>query len=379
MSFVLTEDQQLLRESAERFVAEHYAFERRNAIVASEPGCDEEVWRAFADLGWLGMTVPERFGGLGVSQADRLVLFEALGRALIVEPLIPSAVLAPELIARSANDEQCEQMLGDTAAGRWRATVAFLEPGGRHNPALVSTRAERTARGYALSGAKSAVLGAPQAHAIVVSARTAGDARDRAGVSLFVVPREARGLKLRAFGTIDGARAAEVVLESVEVGEEARLGAEGEGLEPLEHAVDLAAAAACAEALGAIRALNSITAEYLRTRRQFGQPLGAFQALQHRMADMRIAEQRVTSLLAILRLKLDAADARARQRIVSAAKAQVGRCGRYVGQQAVQLHGGIGVSEELIVGHYFRRLTAIEASYGDTAWHLERVATSSGN
>jgi hypothetical protein len=367
----LTDDQRLLRESAERFATGSYSFEHRRGIVALEHGFHEPTWRRYAEYGWLGLRIPEEHGGLGLPARDLLVLLETLGAAMPVEPLIPAAVLVPELLVRIAPRASRATRLARLAAGDWRASAALDETDARFNLERIATRAVRDGDGWRLSGRKAVVLGAPVAHEHLVLARTSGAPGDASGLALFAVPRGARGLGERVSRTVDGGACAELELDGVTVGPEEAWTSPAT-LDAVQAAVDLAAAAACADAVGALRAAVRVTAVYLRQRQQFGQPIGAFQALQHRMADMYIAERRAVSILSMLAVAIDAPEGPARRRAVSAAKAQVGRCGRYIAQQAIQLHGGIGVTDEYVVGHCLRRMIAFESSWGHTEDHLAR-------
>jgi alkylation response protein AidB-like acyl-CoA dehydrogenase len=374
MDLSLSEEQRLLKASAERFAADDYGFERRREIMRSTQGMSDDVWRQFADFGWLGTLVPERCGGLGMRLADMLVLGQALAPALVVEPLGTVGVLAATVTRRCAPEPQAGELLPRLVSGDWRATVAMYEPGSRYNLACVETTAARKGPGFVLNGQKCVVAALPQVDEVLVVARESGGTRDRGGISLFRVSRNAPGVSVIDYETVEGGRAGELRLENVEVPAAARWDGADDTLAEIERAADLMAAYTCADAVGAMQSALRLTAEYLRNRKQFGQPLGAFQALQHRMADMYIAEQRAVSALTMLMLQVDASEGADLSQLVSAAKAQIGRCGHFVAQQAVQLHGGIGVTDEYVIGHYLRRITGFEAAYGDTAWHLQRYA-----
>ncbi|HEY8554553.1 MAG TPA: acyl-CoA dehydrogenase family protein [Burkholderiales bacterium] len=372
MHFTFTEEQQMLEDTVRRFVARDYTFERRRAIAASPEGWSREVWNHFAELGLLGLNVPEEHGGLDAGAVETMLVMNALGRGLVVEPYLASAVLATWLIRLAASETQQRELLPALARGETVATVAQAEPGARYELNRVAARAERTADGYRLRGRKSGVLHGAAADWLIVSARTAGEVADRDGISLFLLRRDTPGLEVRAYPAFDGLREAEVFLNDVHVPAAARLGAEGRGLDPLERACDIALAALCAEATGIMQALLDATLEYLRTRRQFGQPIGRFQALQHRAVDMLIHYEQAKSMTYLAAIRSRDPGSRERRRALSAAKVAVGRAGRFVGQQAVQLHGGMGMTDELIVSHYFKRLTAIELTLGDTDSHLEQ-------
>ena len=371
MNLSLTDDQEMLRESAGRFATQYYSFEHRRAIVNSFSGYDVEAWKQFAALGWLAINVPEDCEGLGGSHADLLVLAQALAPAIIVEPWMSTAIIAAELIKSVGSTKQRAAYLPRIAAGNARWTLAWMEPKSRYSVNRIATTARPTDGGFVLSGSKIPVLHLPLADQILVSARVL-DAAERIG--LFVVNPAAAGVGIRGFETIDGQRGGELVLNEVMVDAETALGDARDATVELEQALDLAAAVWCAEAVGAMRCVNQLTTEYLRSRKQFGEPIGKFQALQHRLANMYMAEQRSISAVTMLRYALQNASPQQRQQAVSAAKVQIDKSGRYIGQQAIQLHGGIGITDEYIVSHYFKRLTAIGAQCGDLNFHLDRLA-----
>jgi alkylation response protein AidB-like acyl-CoA dehydrogenase len=370
VDFNYTDEQTMLADSVSRWLGADYDFARRRRLAAGEESSDNS-WRQLADLGLLGLNVPEEKGGLGGSAVDALIVMQSMGRALSVEPYLSTAVISAPLLARVGTRAQCDALLPAIVAGDCRVVVATFEPAARFDLDHIETRATRRGNAFVLNGRKSVVIGADSAQHLIVAARTAGEVRDMRGVSLFIVPVEAPGLKIRKTPTIDGLRAAEVLLENVELGPEALLGVQNEGYDELERSIDRGIAGLCAEAVGVMERLLEMTAEHLRTRRQFGQPIGHFQALQHRAADMAIATEqaRATALLAAARI--DAVDRRERRRAISAAKVMAGESGRYVGEQAVQLHGGMGMTDELPVGWYFKRLVAIDLTYGDVGHHLE--------
>ena len=376
MDLSYSEEQTLLAESVERYIRNDYDFEVRRRLAASDAGFGAEHWAAFARLGWLSIPFSEADGGLGADPVAIMIVMERFGRGLVVEPWTPSVLLAGRLLAAGAQEPRRARWLADLMAGKAQFAFAHGEPGGRYTLSHVAARAEPAASGYALTGRKAVVHNAAAADLIVVSARTGGDTADRGGVSLFAVPRGAEGLTLRPYRTMDGLRAAEVALDGAAVGAEARIGPEGGAYPLVEEATDRAIAAVCAEAVGIMDVLRETTLEYLKTRKQFGRPLGSFQALQHRAVDMLIACEEARSLTLMATLSLDK-PARERRRAVSAAKAHIGRAGRKVGQEAVQLHGGMGVTDELKVGHYFKRLTMIDTFFGDAAHHLDRFAANS--
>ncbi len=370
MDFTLSDEQSMLAEAVARWLETDYDFTRRRRL-ASGAEAWQSNWRQLADFGLLGLNVPEADGGMGASSIEALLVMQALGRALTVEPYLQTALVAAPLLARAGSDAQRAQWLPATAAGEKRVVVAAYEPGARFDLDHVETRAERRGTGHVLNGRKTAVIGAAGADALIVSARTEGEARGAAGVSLFLVPADAPGLAIDDKPTIDGAHAAEVTLANVEVGEGARLGPLHGGYDELERAIDRGTAGLCAEAVGVMEKLLEMTAEHLRTRKQFGQAIGNFQALQHRAADMAIAIEQARSTALLAAAKIDDDDRRERRRAVSAAKVMAGQSGRYVGEQAVQLHGGMGMTDALDVGWYFKRLVCLDLAYGDADHHLE--------
>jgi alkylation response protein AidB-like acyl-CoA dehydrogenase len=371
MDFTYTDEQSMLADAVNRWLASDYDFARRRRLAAGEEPW-EPNWRQLADLGLLALNIPEEQGGLGGGSVEALIVLQALGRALVVEPYVQTSIVAAPLIARVGSPGQREDILPAIAAGDLRVVVATLEPGERYDLNKVTTRASRTADGYVLNGRKAAVVGAESAHRLIISARTAGADADEHGISLFIVPVQATGLQLGTVPTLDGLRAAEVALNDVIVPATALLGELNGGFVELERAIDRGLAALCAEAVGTMERLLEMTAEHLRTRRQFGQPIGNFQALQHRAADMAIAIEQARSTTLLAAARIDDENRRERRRAVSAAKVMCGQSGRRVGEQAVQLHGGMGMTDALDVGWYFKRLVCIDLTYGDAGHHLER-------
>ena len=376
MDFSFTEEQQLLRDSVARYIEREYTFEKRRAIQRSAEGFSREVWSQFAEMGLLGLTSPERFGGYGGGAVDTFVVMQAIGNGLVLEPYLASAVLGAGLVTRAGTAAQKESLLPAAARGELLLTLAHAEIGSRYELAAVSTTARRQGAGFVLSGFKTVVPWGAQADALIVSARTAGSPRDARGVSLFVLDRGMKGVSARDYRTIDGQRAAEVRLDNVAVGEDAVLGAMDDALPALESITDIGAAALCAEGVGVMETLNAQTLDYIKTRQQFGQPIGRFQVLQHRAVDMFIHLEQSKSIAMLAAVRADAADPAERRRAVSAAKAHVGRSGRRVSQIAIQLHGGMGVTDELPASHYAKRLTMIDFHLGDTDFHLERIASA---
>jgi alkylation response protein AidB-like acyl-CoA dehydrogenase len=371
MDFNYTQEQQMLADTVERFVADSYSLDVRRQLAASEGGFSEEYWQQFADMGLLGLVVPEQYGGLGSSAVETLIVMQALGRGLVLEPYWSTAVVAARLLAVSGSADQKVHWLPAIADGSRRLALATFEPQARFDLPNIRSRAEATPTGYVLNARKAVVLHAGGADALIVSARTGGDDSDRRGISLFLIDAKAPGVGIESFPNIDAQRSAEVTLCDVAVGADGVIGQVGAGLEPLEYAVDVGLAALCAEAVGCMEQLIAITAEHLRARRQFGRAIGTFQALQHRIAEMAVATEQARSAALLAAAHLDDVDPAARRRAVSAAKAMIGRSGRTVGQSAVQLHGGMGMTDELAVGHYFKRLTCIDLTWGNSDHHTE--------
>ncbi|UPK39326.1 acyl-CoA dehydrogenase family protein [Bradyrhizobium sp. 186] len=368
MDIQFTEEQELLRSSVQRMLRDQYSFEARRKIVASEDGWSRRQWGAFAELGLLVAPFSEESGGLGGGSLSTMIIAQEFGRHLVVEPFVETVVLAGGLIEHAGTEEQKQACIPDIIAGQKIWALAWTEKGSRFDLANVTTAARRDGKDYILSGEKTAVIAAPWADYLIVSARTKGKCDDRGGVSLFVVDTRAANVDLRSFKTIDGRRAAEITFRDVR-GE--LLGSEGEGVAQLEACRDRAIGALCAEAVGAMAELNSATLEYSKARKQFGVTIGSFQVLQHRMVDMFIAHQEALSLMQHLNLSLGTGESSI-SRLASGAKSKVGYAGKFIADQAVQLHGGMGMTDELNVGHYFKRISSINIQFGDPAHHLLR-------
>ncbi|HEX4389078.1 MAG TPA: acyl-CoA dehydrogenase family protein [Steroidobacteraceae bacterium] len=376
MDFRYTEEQLALQDTLQRFISRDYDFERRRALTHSELGYSAQAWARFAELGVLALPFPEELGGLGGTGVDVMLVMEQIGRGLLLEPFLSTVVLGGRLLQDLAPEATRAALFPRLIDGRLRLAFAGYEAAGRYDLTHVACRAVRAGNGWRLSGTKTVVLDAPSADAFLVVARTGGQDTDRAGISLFLVPREAVGLAVEGYATQSGSRAADLRLADVTLGDEALLGVVDQALPAIERAVDRALAALCAEALGIVSALNKATLEYLKSRRQFGVAIGNFQALQHRMAEMYIAEEQIRSMTIMAAVNADLEDAAKRSRAVCAAKAYVGEAARFVGQQAVQLHGAMGVVDELIVSHYFKRLTVLDLTFGDADYHLGRFSDS---
>jgi alkylation response protein AidB-like acyl-CoA dehydrogenase len=371
MNFDYNEEQQLLADSVRRFIRKDYDFDSRRKIVASAEGWSEKIWGTFAEMGLLGLPLSPDYGGFGGGAVDLMSVMELFGEALVVEPYLATVGLGAQFVARAGTAAQKKRILPRVVEGKLKMAFAQTEKDARYNLARVAATARKAGDGWQLDGGKCAVIGAPIAEMLVVSARSA----DTGGISLFLVEREAKGVALKPYRTVDELRAADISLESVTVGADALLGKEGAALALIEEVVDYATALLCAEAVGAIKYANDATLEYMKTRKQFGVPIGMFQALQHRMVDMVISYEQAKSMACLACTKADAAsDARERARSISAAKIKIADACRHVSQESVQLHGAMGMTEELKVSHSFRRLTMIAQQFGDADHHLERFA-----
>jgi alkylation response protein AidB-like acyl-CoA dehydrogenase len=370
MNFEHTEERRMLADSLNRFIAAQYTFEARERITASLEGMSAAFWEKFAELGVLGALVREEDGGFGGAGFDIAVVFEALGRGLVVEPLLGSAVLAAEAIAHAGSEAQ-RALLEGIVDGSTIAAFAHDEPGSHYEMARVETRAEPSGDGWVINGAKSVVAQGEGSDMFVVSARTSGAIDDEAGISLFLVPRGAAGVTVTGTPSIDGGRVAALRFDNVVVGAGDILGAANDGYATLERAMGRGVLALCAESLGAMEAAKAATLEYLRTRKQFGMVIGSFQALQHRMADLLLEIEQARSAVINAAAALDA-DRITREKALSAAKMSIGRIGTLVAEECIQLHGGIGMTWELPLAHYAKRLVMIDHQLGDEDHHLQR-------
>jgi len=373
MDFELSEEQKLFRDSIVRFLAAEYGFNKRQAAVATDEGFLDSHWRTFAELGWLGAAFCEEDGGLGGSPVETMLLMEQFGRALVVSPYLSSIVLAGNLIRFAGTEEQRRSLLPEVIEGRRRLAFAFAEPQSRYDLADVATLAAPDGDSFIIDGAKCVVFFAAAADRVIVSARTTGAETDPDGISLFVVDRDTPGLHAEHYTTHDGARASELRFHKVRVEQSACLGPRDQALPLIEKTIDHAIAAVCAEACGAMWASYEQTLEYLKTRKQFGQTLGSFQALQHRLVDVYMKCELAQSMVYEATLTLDGDDA-ARRNAVSAAKYLIGQYARAVGEEGVQLHGGVAMTLDVPIGHYLKRLSLINASFGDSGYHLARYS-----
>jgi alkylation response protein AidB-like acyl-CoA dehydrogenase len=374
VDFGYSDEQRQLDDSIRRFVERQYDFDARRRIVESPAGCSHDVWRALAELGMLALPVPVDYGGFGGGAVEVMPFMNAVGEALIVEPYVATLV-AVRVVARSAFESLRAVLLRAVSEGRSMMAFAHAERGARYDVYRVETRARRTDGGYVIEGEKSVVVGAPCANHLVVSARLDGGISDPDGLALFVVDVSAPGVSMLAYRTLDDRRAADLRFDGVRVAEGVRLEAGTDALAMIDDALDYATALVCAEAVGALRYANDATLEYTKTRRQFGVPIASFQALQHRLVDMFIECEQAASMALLACTAIDTEDDTVRRkRAVSAARLRISEACRRVSQEAVQLHGGMGMSDEMKVSHTFRRLTVITQEFGDVDHHLERFA-----
>ncbi|HEX2531944.1 MAG TPA: acyl-CoA dehydrogenase family protein [Burkholderiaceae bacterium] len=374
MNFNFTQEQQQFSDALRRWIEKDYTFEDRKQIVHSEQGISDKAWATLTELGMTALPVPEAQGGFNGSAIDMMVVMQELGRGLVVEPYF-ATVLGAEFLKCAGGQEA---LLERVAGGELKLACALGEKEARYDLFDIATTAQANGDGYLLNGTKTVVIHGAQASVLIVSARTGGAQRDTDGISLFAVPADTAGVSRRDYRTLDGQRAADITFANVQVPSSALLGKAGEAWELLDAVADYGAALLCAEAVGAMEALNAATLEYLKTRQQFGVPIGKFQVLQHRMVEMFMQLEQARSMAMLAAVKVATADASERRRTVSAAKAHVGQALKFVGQQAVQLHGGMGVTDELPAAHHFKRLTMIELTLGDTDYHLARFVAQPG-
>ena len=372
MDFNFSEEQQLLADSVQRFVREHYTFEARREILKSAPGWSREVWKEIAGLGLTAINVPEAHGGLNGGPVETMLVMNSFGEGLLLEPFLSAAVIAPRLVLELQDSAAAAELLPAIAAGERIHIVAHQERQSRGGDlAQVTTRAQKSGDGYVLNGHKSVVAHGGTADEFLVTARTSGSDGDAAGISVFRVDAKAAGLTVTSYGTIDGQNAADLQLNDVKA---TLIGTEGKAFPAVESAYEVAIAGLCAEAVGIMKAVNAATLDYTRNRKQFGQPIAKFQVLQHRMADMFVQSEQAKSMSYLAAIKCTDPNPIERRRTLSAAKVVIGQAGRYVAQQAVQLHGGMGMTDELMVSHHFKRLTTIDLTLGDADFHLQRFA-----
>jgi pimeloyl-CoA dehydrogenase small subunit len=378
MDFDLSEEQRLLKDSVEGLLADSYDFEQRKKNSAAKKGWSDEVWKKFAEQGLLGLPFAEADGGFGAGAIETMIVMEAMGKALVVEPYLATVVLGGGFLRHGGSEAQRQAHVPSIIDGSKTLAFAQLEKNSRYDLGDVTTTAKKKGSGYVISGEKFVVGNGDSADTFVVTARTKGGQRDRDGVGVFLVPANAKGVRAKGYPTQDGLRAANVTFEQVEVGADAVLGDAEKGLPLVERVVDEARIALCSEAVGAMDESLKTTIEYLKTRQQFGQNIGKFQALQHRGSDMFVALEQARGITMYGTMAVSYDDAKERSTAIAATKVQVGRSLKYIGQQSIQLHGGVGMTMEYKIGHYFKRLTMIESTFGDADYHLRRIAAEGG-
>jgi alkylation response protein AidB-like acyl-CoA dehydrogenase len=374
MDFNFSDEQNMLRDSLSKLIVAKYSFDHRRAAIASESGWRPEIWAEMAEMGLMMAPLPEAMGGLGGSPIDTLIIMEELGKGLVVEPFVPSVVGCGGLLKHAGSDAQQEEHGARITSGDGIYALAAFEPKSRFDLADVTTTARKDGAGYVLNGHKAVVIGAPQADTLLVTARVSGSQREASGLSVFIVAKDAPGVSVKSYPTVDGLRAGDVYLENVAVGAESLIGSEGEIFPALEATRDEMIAALCAEAVGAMRVAHAQTVEYARTRKQFGVAIGSFQVLQHRMVDMFMHVEQSTSMAYLAAIRCTEDDPIERAKACAAAKTTIGRGARFIGQEAVQIHGGMGMTDELAIGHYFKRLTMIDTAFGNADHHVRRYA-----
>jgi pimeloyl-CoA dehydrogenase small subunit len=374
MNFDLTEEQRLLRDSVERLLADHYGFDKRRSYLAEPEAWSRGLWARYAELGLLGLPFPEKYGGFGGGPVEVMLVMEAFGRVLALEPYLATVVLGGTALQLAGNEEQKSAILPQIGEGKMILAFAHSERQARYDLTDVLTTAKPKRRGWVLDGAKSVVLHGDSAQRLVVSARTAGERDHPDGITLFLVDAAANGIARRSYPMRDGTRGAEISLSGVEVGEEDVLGEIGAAFPIIERVVEAGIAATAAEAVGAMETMQAMTLEYLKIRTQFGRPIGQNQALQHRATEMLMELERGRSMAMLATMMVEEPDPAERAGNIAMAKVGVGQASKFVSQNAIQLHGGIGMTEEYAVGHYFRRCMVIEHTFGDTAHHLSRLA-----
>jgi pimeloyl-CoA dehydrogenase small subunit len=378
MDFDLTEEQRLLKDSIERLLKDRYDFDSRKAYATSPDGWSRELWTQYAELGLLALPFAEADGGFGGGPAETMIVMEALGRALALEPYLATVILGGGALRHGGTEEQRAARVARVADGSLLLALAHTERQSRYDLHDVATTARRDGGAFVLDGDKGVVLHGDGADELIVTARTAGARRDRGGIGLFLVDARAPGVSRRGYQTQDSMRAAEVSLAGVRVPTENVIGDPENALPLLERVADEAMAALAAEAVGAMGEMHALTVEYLKTRKQFGVPIGSFQVLQHRAADMFVALEQARSMAMFATMMVQEDDATERRKAVAAAKVQIGRSGRFIAHQSIQLHGGVGMTAEFKVGHYFKRVTMIDSVFGDADHHLARLAEAGG-
>jgi pimeloyl-CoA dehydrogenase small subunit len=378
MDFDLSEEQRLLKESVDGLLGDAYDFDARKKYGAEKGGWSKSVWNKLAEQGLLGLPFSEDDGGFGAGAVETMIVMEALGKALVLEPYLATVVIAGGFLRHGGSAEQKAAYIPAIIDGSKTFAFAQLEKNSRYDLQDVSTSAKKKGDGWVIDGEKFVVINGESADTLIVTARTKSNRRDAAGIGVFMVPGNAKGVAKKGYPTQDGLHAADITFTGVEVGADAAIGDPDNGLPLIERVVDDARIAMCAEAVGAMDESLKSTVEYLKTRTQFGVAIGKFQVLQHRAADMFVAVEQARSMSMFATMASDFSDAKERATAVAAAKVQIGKSAKFVGQQSIQLHGGIGMTQEAKIGHYFKRLTMIENTFGDTDYHLRRVTASGG-
>src|SRR5689334_2892555 len=378
MDFDLSEEQRLLKESVDGLLTDSYDFDARKKYMKEKGGWSKTMWGKLAEQGLLGLPFAEADGGFGAGGVETMIVMEALGKALVLEPYLATVVIGGGFLRHGGSDAQKAAHIPGIIDGSKTFAFAQLEKNSRYDLADVTTTAKKKDGGWVIDGEKFVVINGENADTLIVTARTKGNRRDKSGVGVFLVPANARGVTRKGYPTQDGLHAADITFTGVEVGADAASGDPENALPLIERVVDEARSATCAEAVGGMDESLKTTVEYIKTRKQFGVAIGTFQALQHRASDMFVALEQARSMSMFATMAADFDDARERARAVAAAKVQIGKSGKFVGQQSIQLHGGIGMTQEAKIGHYFKRLTMIENTFGDTDYHLRRVTDAGG-
>ena len=378
MDFDLSEEQRLLKESIDGLLADAYDFDSRKIYMSEQGGWSKAVWSKLAEQGLLGLPFSEDDGGFGAGGVETMIVMEAMGRALVLEPYLATVVIAGGFLRHGGSPAQKAAHLAEIVDGSRTFAFAQLEKQSRYDLFDVATSAKKNGDGYVIDGEKFVVLNGENADTLIVTVRTSGSKRDKSGIGVFIVPAEAKGVTRKGYPTQDGLHAADITFTGVEVGAEAAIGDPGNALPLIERVVDEARTALCAEAVGLMDESLKLTVDYLKTRKQFGVAIGSFQSLQHRAADMFVALEQARSMSMLATMANEFEDPKERSTAIAAAKVQIGKSAKFIGQQSIQLHGGIGMTMEVKIGHYFKRLSMIESTFGDTDYHLRRVGESGG-
>ena len=372
MDLSFTEDQELIKNSVEKFINDNYAFEKRRKIIAGSKGFDEKIWKSFSELGWLALTFPVKYGGFGGGLIDLMILMKEFGRALVVEPYISTIVMSGNILAFCPESDLRNNILSSIISGNSKVSFAFAELGSRFNPHDVTTSAKKSSSGWEVNGHKTVVFGGGQADYILLSARTSGDRLDKSGISIFCIDAKDRNLEFQDYPTVDGFRAAEIKINGLKLGNNALVSEKDKAVEIIEKTFLTALVATAAEASGIMEKMYEMTLEYISTRKQFGVTIGSFQAIQHRAVEMLILSEEMTSLSSMAALTNDIS--LSNKKPIYSSKINIGIGGRKLGQEAIQLHGGMGVTEEMEIGQYFKRLTLLDTFLGNADYYLKEYS-----